>query len=177
MKGTKVAARYATSLLELAIENGNLESVAGDMKYLHDTIGENIELTSLFKNPIIPGEKKIAIYKEIFGQFEGVTMSFLELITQNRREKFMPEIAASFEAQLKEHKGIFPVQLIMATALDAETKKNILAKVEGSVNGTLEVTELIDESLIGGFIVKIGDKQIDASISSQLNKLKQSLTH
>ncbi|MFT7345129.1 MAG: F-type H+-transporting ATPase subunit delta [Lentimonas sp.] len=177
MKGSKVAARYATSLLELAIEKGNLESVAGDMKYLHDTNEQNADLTSLFNSPIVSGDKKIAIYKEIFGQFEDISMSFLELITNNSRENLMPEIAASFETQLKEHKGIVPVHLITAVELDEETKKNILAKIEGSVNGTLEVTESIDASLIGGFIVKMGDKQIDASISSQFNKLKQSLTH
>jgi F-type H+-transporting ATPase subunit delta len=177
MKGTKVAARYAKSLLELAIERGNLEQVAGDMKYLYETQAKNAELVSLFNSPIIDTAKKIEVMKAVFGQFETITMDFVVMIAEKKRENFLPEIAASFNAQLKEYKGIHMVELVSAIALDESTKKTILAKVEASVNGTLEVTEKIDPSLIGGFIVNIGDRRIDASVASQFNKLKQSLTH
>ena len=85
-------------------------------------------------------------------------------------------ISVEFEAQVKAYKGIVPITLVSAIPLEASTKEAILAKVRGSVKGTLEVTEEIDPSIIGGFLVKMGDTRIDASVSSQLNKLKQRLT-
>jgi F-type H+-transporting ATPase subunit delta len=176
MKGSKVAARYATALLELAIEQNKIEQISGDMKFLLETNNETRDFQLLLDSPIVKGDKKIAIFSELFGQFEDVSMSFVKLITENGRESYLPSIAEAFDVQLKEHKGIVPVTLISAVQLDASTKKIILDKVDKSISGQLEVTELIDESLIGGFIVRMGDKQIDASVASQFNDLKQRLT-
>lgn len=177
MKGTKVAVRYAKSLLELALEKGNLDSVAGDMHFFTQTLEENKELSVFLNNPVIDAEKKTSVFKAVFAQFEEVTMSFFALVTKNGRESVLPAIAKAFDAEVKAYKGIVAVELITAVALDDATRKSILAKVDAHVNGTLEVKETIDTDLIGGFIVKMGDKQIDASISNQLNNLKQRLTH
>lgn len=177
MKGTKAAIRYAKSLLDLALEKGNLDSVAGDMNFFSQTLENNPELGRLLNSPIIEGGKKIEVFKSVFGQFEPVTMSFFELVTTNGREGVLPQIAKTFEAEVKAHKGIVPIELVTAVALDDATRKTILAKVDEHVTGTLEVKETIDAELIGGFIVKMGDKQIDASVSNQLNNLKQRLTH
>ena len=177
MKGTKAAVRYAQSLMELALEKGNLEPVANDMNYLQNAVNENPELVSFFKSPIISSTKKLEVIKAVFGQFEAATMTFVELVVKNRREMLLPSIAESFGELIKEHKGIVSIELVTAVQLDEETKKNILAKIEGTVKGTLEVTETIDPEIIGGYIVKMGDRRIDASVKSQFNKLKQTLTH
>ncbi|MDB4516250.1 ATP synthase F1 subunit delta [Crocinitomicaceae bacterium] len=176
MKSTKVAARYAKALLELAIENKKVDSVAGDMHFLLQTNNETKDFELLISSPIIQADKKISVFKMIFEQFEDITLSFLELLTNNGREAYLPVIAVEFEAQVKAYKGIVPITLVSAIPLEASTKEAILAKVRGSVKGTLEVTEEIDPSIIGGFMVKMGDTRIDASVSSQLNKLKQRLT-
>jgi len=176
MKGTKAASRYAKALLELAIEQQKLDQVAADMAYLTQVNAESAELAVLLNSPIINSHKKISIFKELFGAYDTLSISFVELITKNGREALLAEIASSFTAQLKTYRGITPVTLVSATKLNDTTRKAILSKVEGSVKGTLEVTEIINESLIGGFIVKIDDKQVDASIASQFNKLKQRLT-
>lgn len=176
MKSTKVAARYAKALLELAIENNKVEQILGDMNYLLSANAETHDFQLLLKSPIINSDKKIAIFAELFDQFETVTKSFVELITRNGREGLLVEIATSFGAQVKEYKGIVPVTIVTATPLNAQTKENILSKVRGLISGNLEVTEEIDASLIGGFVVKMDDKQIDASVSNQLNNLKQRLT-
>jgi len=177
MKGSKVAARYAKSLLEITIEKGMVDQVANDMSHLYDTQAENKDLVSLFNSPVVSSAKKNEVLKEVFAQFEGLTASFVSMVVNKGRENHLPQIAYSFIQQVKEHKGIVPVELISAVALDDSTKKNIFSKIESSVKGTLEVSETIDPSIIGGFIVKMGDRRIDASVSSQLNKLKQSLTH
>jgi F-type H+-transporting ATPase subunit delta len=103
-------------------------------------------------------------------------MAFLKLITKNGREGLLPEIAEAFAALVRESKGIVSVSLISAAPLDASTKDAITKKVQGLVSGQLEIEEKIDESLIGGFVVRMGDTQIDASVASQFNKLKQRLT-
>lgn len=176
MKSTKVASRYAKSLLEIAIEQKKVDSILGDMNFLLQTNNESHDFELLIASPIIDGAKKIEIFKMIFEQFEDITMSFVELITKNGREAYLPQIAESFEAQVKEFKGIVPVTLITAKPLNQATKDQIIAKVQGTVNGQLEVTEKIDESIIGGFVVRMGDMRIDASVSSQFNNLKQRLT-
>lgn len=176
MKSTKVAVRYAKALLELAIENKNVDSVLGDMQFLLQVNNDTPDFEMLIASPVINADKKLDIFKMIFEQFETVSMSFVKLVTENGREGHLPAIAESFEAQVKEYKGIVPMTLVSAVPLDAATKDAIVAKVQGGVQGTLEIKEVIDEELIGGFMVKMGDVQIDASVSSQLNKLKQRLT-
>lgn len=176
MKNTKAASRYAKALLELAIEQKKIDSVLGDMQFLLRTSDEIRDFALLIASPIINADKKISIFEKVFEQFEEVSMAFIRLVTKNRREDLLPQIAASFEAQLKEYRGIVPITLISAVKLEDSTKNGILAKVQAAVNGTLEVTEEIDSSLIGGFMVRMGDVQIDASVSSQFNNLKQRLT-
>jgi F-type H+-transporting ATPase subunit delta len=176
MKGTKVAGRYAKALLELAIEQNKVDSVSGDMNFLAEVSTGSRDFELLIASPIIHADKKIAIFEKVFEQFETMTMSFVRLITKNGRESMLPAIAEAFSAQVKAHKGIVPITVVSAVPLDASTRDKILAKVQSGVHGTLEVTEKIDESLIGGFIVRMGDMQIDASVSSQFNNLKQRLT-
>ena len=176
MKGSKIAGRYATALLELSIEQNKVDQVLADMKYLLEVNNETRDFQLLLDSPIVKGDKKIAIFEELFGQFEEVSTSFVKLITNNGRESYLPTIAEAFDAQVKEHRGIVPITIISAVPLANSTKEIILEKVEKDVNGKLEVTELIDSSLIGGFIVRMGDKQIDASVASQFNDLKQRLT-
>lgn len=176
MKSTKSASRYAKALLELAIEQNNVDQIASDLKYLEQVNADTKEFKILLNSPLINSDKKIAIFSEVFDQFEKLTSSFIKLITKNRREYMLPAIASSFDSQLKAYRGIVPISIISASAMNNATREMILAKIGASVNGTLEVTETIDKSLIGGFIVNMGDQRIDASVASQFNNLKQCLT-
>lgn len=176
MKGTKAASRYAKALLDLAIEGNQVDSVLNDMRYLSVVSNDSREFQLLIQSPVVNSEKKIAIFNEIFGQFQQLTRMFIELVTKKRREVLLSEIASSFEVQVNKYKGITPLTIISAVPLSEAVKNKIVAKVQGSVSGTLEITEKIDPTLIGGFIVRMDDKQIDASVSSQLDNLKQRLT-
>lgn len=176
MKGTKAAGRYAKALLELALEQNKLEQVLADMKYLLEIYNQSHDFQMLLNSPIVKSEKKISIFNELFGQFEVLTSDFVKMIINNRREDSLAQIAFAFDEIVKEHKGIVPITLTTAIKLDEATKATILEKVEKNVSGQLEVTENIDPTLIGGFIVRMGDKQIDASVSNQFRELKQRLT-
>jgi F-type H+-transporting ATPase subunit delta len=176
MKSTKAASRYAKALLELAIENNKVDAIAKDMHHLASVCAENPDFIKFLNSPVVRADKKISIFSEIFGQFDKITTLFVNLIFTNRREFLFAEIAHSFNDQMKAHKGIVPMTITSASPLAASTKESILSKIRGSVKGELEITEEIDPELIGGFIVRMGDTQIDASISNQLNNLKQRLT-
>ena len=175
MKSTKSAGRYAKALLELALDQQKIEVIENNMQQIISVANEAHDFQVFLNSPLIKVDKKIEVINSIFGNFDALSISFLELVANNGRESYITEIAHSFLNQLKEHRGIVPVTIISAQKLDAKTKEQITSKISASIQGTLEITENVDESLIGGFIVRMGDHQIDASVSNQLNRLKQEL--
>lgn len=172
MKSTKAATRYAKALLDLAVENNKTEQVSANMLALISANEGNEEFNGFLNSPIISSEKKNEIFKVLFPNFESQTVSFMELIAKNGRENILPAIAASYQEQLKAHKGIVSVILTSAVPLDAATKATILQKIQVAVKGEIELEEQIDPSLIGGFVIKIGDNRIDASVVNQLKNIK-----
>jgi len=176
MKSTKSAVRYAKALLELAIEQNKLESISNDMNAIIAANEETRDFQLFLSSPLIQAEKKVSIFNQLFDYFEDLSLSFVSLITKNGRENILVEIAASFQDQVKAYKGIVPVTLVSSKKLDETTVNAILAKVKPAVKGEIELTEKIDEEILGGFVVKIGNTQVDASVANQLKNLKQRLT-
>lgn len=176
MKSTKAAARYSKALLDLAVEQNLVDRVADDMNYILEVDSQTRDFQVVLNSPVISASKKLEIFSQIFTSFDESTKKFIELITKNRREYMLVQIASSFKSQVNAMRGIVPVTLVSAVSMSDDTKKEILQKVEQAVGGKIEVTEQLDESLIGGFIVKMEDKQFDASVSRQLSNLKQLLT-
>jgi len=176
MKGTKTAARYATALLEFSVEKNVLSEVYRDMVYLHDLVLENYDFQLFLKNPIINSTKKKDVFSSVFSDFNEVSIQFIHLMTQNKRENILLAISESFISQYKTKNGIFPVTITSAHKLDDKVRKDILDKIKKEINGEIELTEQIDASIIGGFVVRMGDKRIDASVASQFSNLKQHLT-
>jgi len=177
MKSTKSAIRYAKALLELSIENSNLDEVSSDMKRIVESSNETNDFKVFLSSPVIKSDKKIEVLKVLFVGFEKLTNSFIDLITKNKREYLLIEIAEAYLYLLKKHQQIVPVSITSARKLEKETLNQILDKMKSHVEGDFEVTEEVDESLIGGFIVRLDDKQIDASVLTQLNRMKQELAN
>jgi F-type H+-transporting ATPase subunit delta len=176
MKSAKSASRYAKALLELAVDQQKVDVIESNMQRILSAAKETNEFQVFLNSPIINIDKKIDVLNKLFGEFEPLTLSFIALITKNGRERFITEIANSYISQVKEYKGIVPITITSARVLDAATKANIFAKISTTVKGTLEITELVDESIVGGFIVRMGDKQFDASVATQLLRMKQELS-
>ena len=177
MKSTKSAIRYAKALLELSIENSNLDEVSSDMRRIVESSNETNNFKVFLSSPVIKSDKKIKVLKVLFVGFEKLTSSFIDLITKNKREYHLVEIAEAYLYLLKKHQQIVPVSITSARKLEKETLNQILDKMKSHVEGDFEVTEEVDESLIGGFIVRMDDKQIDASVLTQLNRMKQELAN
>ena len=104
MKSTKSAIRYAKALLELSTENSNLEDVSSDMKRIVESSRETNDFKVFLNSPVIKTDKKIQIMKVLFVGFENLTMSFIDLITKNKREYLLVEIAEAFLYLLKKQK-------------------------------------------------------------------------
>lgn len=173
---SKVAYRYAQSLLDLSKEQNVLDKVNGDMEQLAGVCKESKEFQNLLNSPIIDSEKKTEVFKAVFeSKMEKMSLDFMNLILKNSRERLLPEIAEGFVKLYKQDKNILDVTVISATKLDAAAKESIVTKIKSKFDGTIEMNEEIDPELIGGFIVRIDDQQIDASIASQLANLKNIL--
>lgn len=172
MLDTVVAKRYAKSLLGLAKEMGVLKEVNEDMKLFASVCNENRELPVLFRNPIVPSDKKLAILKALFSQkMNKLSLSFFEIVTNKGREKFLFDIAKAYTEQFKVLNGILTAEISSASGLDDSLRAKVFEMLKDSNNSEIELHEKIDKDLIGGFILRVGDKQYDASILSDLRKL------
>lgn len=173
-----VASRYAKSLLDLAVEKGQLDAVYADMLQIKAVCDASKDFILFLNSPIIKSDKKIAAIKAVFeGKLNPMSIGFLTIVTSKRRESVIPEMAESFIEQYRTHKNILTAVVTSANGLDAATKQKALELVKTQLNGEIELVEKTDANLIGGFILKIGDKQLDKSVSRQLSNLKKELTN
>lgn len=175
MSINKIASRYAKSLLDLAKEQNKIEVVLEDVKTLQQA-SENRDLYLLFKSPIVNTEKKLAILKEIFeGKIDELTMAFINIITRKGREAYVPDINEAFISQYRELNSISTVTITTAEAMSDADLASIKAKLQVSTEtrDNLEIETKIDPSIIGGFVIEIGDKLYDASVQHKLDELKK----
>jgi F-type H+-transporting ATPase subunit delta len=177
MKGTRAAVRYAKALKELALEQGVLEKVCEDMKLISSVCLNNHDFTVVLDSPIIKTDKKQAILKEIFdGKICNLTELFIQILVTKRRESYIEAIAIEFVKQFKEHKKILSAVVTTAFGLDEELRKKVLEVVKGNGDSEIELIEKINDTLLGGFTLQVGDKRIDASLSKQIRKLGMSFS-
>lgn len=172
---TKVAKRYAKSLINLSNEQGVLDAVNNDMKLFSTVCNENHDLALLLSNPIIHGDKKLAILKQIFEkQMNKVTMTFFQIVVRKGREKYLLQITKDFIDQYKTLKKILTAEIISAVGLDDKLRKQVYNLLRNDTNSEVELVEKVDKKLIGGFVLRVGDLQYDASVASSIRKLTQS---
>jgi F-type H+-transporting ATPase subunit delta len=173
-----VASRYAKSLLDLSVEKGLLEAVYADMLQVKSVSENSKEFINFLNSPIIKSDKKIAAMKAVFdGKLNAITSGFLTIVASKRRESIIPEMANSFVEQYRSHKNVLTAVVTSASGLDAATKQKALDLVKGQMSGEVELVEKVNPNIIGGFILKIGDKQLDKSVARQLSNLKKELTN
>jgi F-type H+-transporting ATPase subunit delta len=169
-----VAGRYASSLMQLAQEKNKMEDVRQDMRLIGQVYSENRDFMLFVNSPLIKTDKKIVVLESIFkGKISDLTMSFLVLMANKHRESYLKDIATAFEESYKEKKNIFTAVVTSAVGLDKTTKEKVLDLVKKQLNGEVELIEKVDPSTIGGFILKVGDKQVDRTVARQLSNLKK----
>ena len=172
MQNSRLAVRYAKSLFDLAFENGTVEAVCADMKAILATCKNSRELQLVLKSPIIKTDKKLAIMKALFaGKVNELTIAYLTLLINKRREQNIEGIAAAYIEKYKSDKNILTAVITTAAGLDEEVGSKVIDLVKNSLKSEVELVEKVDKNIIGGFILRVGDKQDDTSIRRKIKSL------
>lgn len=174
MIASKVATRYAKALFSLANELNKSDEVYKDMGTLSETVSGSKDLNNLLKSPVIKSDKKIEVLAKLFGNnFSELTNKYLSLITSKGRESILGEIASAYENIYKQSNNILTAEVTTAVKMDSELKNKVLGLVKGKGNNEVELLEKIDPKIIGGFIIRTGDRQIDASLAKKFRDLRK----
>jgi F-type H+-transporting ATPase subunit delta len=173
MSDIRVASRYAKSLIDLAQEKGILEQVHQDMLLFTKTVNENRDFKLFLSNPIINHGKKLAVLKNLFtDKVNTLTLTFFTIITQKNREAILETVALEFEKQYNLIKGIVKAQVTSATPLTPALRTQLMQKIAQQTGKTIQLEEKVDPALIGGFVLRVGDNQLDDSIRTNLRNLR-----
>ncbi|PIE50003.1 MAG: ATP synthase F1 subunit delta [Flavobacteriales bacterium] len=174
MLTSKVAKRYAQGFLDFAQESKNTDAIYTEMKEVVKTVNNSRELELFFATPFIDYKKKMSVASEIFKSFSSTSQNMISLVIKQGREKHLKNIAQEFINKVEDLKGIQRVSLTTAKELSPENIKQILASTT-LVNTTTEydLETKINPDLLGGYVLRVGDQQIDASVQTKLNKLRK----
>ncbi|MDN3687973.1 ATP synthase F1 subunit delta [Cyclobacterium jeungdonense] len=178
MSAYRVASRYAKSLLELAVENDILEKVHQDMNGVLSMAGQSPDFIDAIKSPVITSDQKLILIRALFGKtVSPLSMKFFELVSKKGRESLLPDMAQGFHRLYNEHMGIQSAEVVATIQLD-EALRNSFKDIVKEVSGKdkVELIEKINPNVIGGFILKIEDRQLDESIKSKLQQLRLGFT-
>ena len=172
-----ISKAYGEALFELAIEKNELESIAEQVNVLANAFAENPELVKLISHPKISKEEKINVIETIFkGRMSDDIVGFLVIIVEKDRGSEIEDILKLFQAKVREYKKIGVALVTSAIELSTEQKQKVEQKLlQQTAYESFEVEYKVDASLIGGMIIRIGDRVVDSSIRSKLDNLTKEL--
>lgn len=172
-----VAGRYAGALFDLAKEQNLLEPVEKDLKTLADTLAANPELGLILGNRQIGSDKKFQLLTGLFGkEFQELTLNFLGVVLEKRREEYLEEIVFSFQRELDEYRGIVEAEVRTAVELPEEGQKALAERLTKTIGKQVRLNFRVEPDLLAGAVLKIGDKVIDGSIATRLKNLQAELS-
>ncbi len=175
MNDSKISVRYSRALFESALEMKLLDRIYEDMIFISG-VCRIPQMKELLESPVIRPTKKIDILNKVIGNnLQKITFSLVGLVVKNGRESFLPGIAREFIHKTKEYKGITESVLTTAVGIDPKIRKQIIDFISGIFKTKVELREVVDKEILGGFILKIEDNYIDASVKNKLRKIEKAL--
>ncbi|WP_428230708.1 ATP synthase F1 subunit delta [Flavobacterium sp.] len=177
MASTRAAIRYAKAILDLANSKGVAEAVNNDMKSIASTIDTNAELSTFIQNPTTKVEVKESALLEVFENVNSVTKGLFHLLFENKRFEILEAIALEYKRLFDESNGVEVAKVTTAIPMDATLEAKVLAKVATLSDKKITIENVVDPSIIGGFILRIGDQQYNASVANRLQVLKRELSN
>lgn len=177
MKLSRAASRYATAILDLAIDKKQAAAVNEDMKSVLTTVHKNKELQDFLKSPVVKTEQKRGALRQIFSSVSGITMGAFDLIVDNQRANILGDIATKYILLFEEMNKREVATVTTAVEMTTELEAKVLAKAKELAGTEVSLEKKIDPSIIGGFILRVGDKEINASVNSTLGELKREFAH
>jgi F-type H+-transporting ATPase subunit delta len=176
MSGTRAAIRYAKAILSLAVDQKSEETINNDMKLIAKTVSENADLDLALKNAITKQETKKAILNQVFPNLNALTSKSFDVLVENNRIDAVADVARKYNELYEAHIGKEKATVTTAVAMTGDLENKVMAKIKELTSKSVELENIVDESIIGGFILRVGDIQYNASIASKLNKLKREFT-
>ena len=177
MSGIRAAIRYAKAILEIADSKGVASEVSTDMTLIATTITGNSELTHFIQNPLIKTDTKKNVVLEVFASVNPVTQSLFHLLLENKRFEILAAIAVEYNNLFDVMNGVEVAKVTTAFPMDAALEAKVLAKIATFSDKKVTIENTVDASIIGGFILRIGDKQYNASVANRLHVLKRELSN
>jgi F-type H+-transporting ATPase subunit delta len=174
---SRAAIRYAKAILETAVSTGKANQVNDDMKSIIAAVNSSADLKEFLASPIITSEVKMNVLSEVFGSVQADTKSLFRLLQENKRFQILEAIATQFNAQFDEMNGVEVAKVTTAFPITADLEAKILAKATSISTKKITIQNTVDPSIIGGFILRIGDKQYNASVSNRLHELKREFSN
>jgi F-type H+-transporting ATPase subunit delta len=173
MNYSKIAVRYAKALFDLAGEQKSIDAVYEDMKVI-DWLCTMQEVKEIIGNPVIPQKKRKEIIVVLTGEGTNrLTVKFIELMFSHGRGDHLGAAARNYLELTRRHRGIRQVTITTAIPVSAKIKEELAAVISGVSNGTIEFIEQVNSSVVGGFIIRVEDAYIDASVRTRLNRFRK----
>jgi len=176
MSGSRAAIRYAKAVLSLAQDQKAEDVVNNDMKSIVNAIAQSTELSQMLQNPVVRSSDKKAVLSSVFAKANTITTNLIDTLISNKRLALLNEVASSYINLYDHLRGSQIAKVTTAIALTPELKTKVLAKVKELTGKEAELENNIDETILGGFILRVGDIQYNASIANKLDKLKREFT-
>lgn len=177
MTGSRAAIRYAKAILDMAQASGTAGNVNEDMALIASTIKGNAELSNFVQSPVVKADVKESALKEIFAATQGITQGLFHLLNENKRFEILPLIAEEYKSQFDSLNGIEVATVTTAIPLTEELEAKVMAKIKEFSNKKVTIKNVVDPSIIGGFIIRIGDRQFNASVANRLTTLRRELSN
>ena len=174
---SRAAIRYAKAILETAVSTGKANQVNDDMKSIIAAVNSSADLKEFLASPIITSEVKMNVLSEVFRSVQADTKSLFRLLQENKRFEILEAIATQFNVQFDEMNGVEVAKVTTAFPITADLEAKILAKATSISTKKITIQNTVDPSIIGGFILRIGDKQYNASVSNRLQELKREFSN
>ena len=177
MAGSRAAIRYAKAALALAGEQDAVKAVYGDMDLVKNTVSANRDLQLMLKSPVVKAEVKKAVLDEIFAGLHKITGDLIRVLVVNNRVDLLANVAGQYMALYDEHHGKQQAVVTTAVPLTDRLKAGVLQKVKELTGKEATLKNVIDESIIGGFVLRIGDLQYNASLARRFSDLKRKISY
>lgn len=174
---SRAAIRYAKAILETAVSAGKTDQVNDDMKSIVDSVSGSQELSEFLSSPIISSEVKMNALSEVFANVQSETKMLFKLLQENKRFEILEPIASQFNRLFDEMNGVEVAKVTTAFPITPELETKVLAKIAEISNKKITIENIVDPSIIGGFVLRIGDKQYNASVANRLQELKREFSN
>jgi len=173
---SRAAVRYAKAVLELAKDQKSADAVNDDMKLISNTISDSKDLSEMLHNPVVRSSVKKSVLNKVFKNTNTITTGLFDTLISNKRLSILEDVAIKYTHLYDELKGTEVAQVTTAVPLTKELEKKVQVKIKELIGKEAEIKNTVDQSILGGFILRIGDIQYNASIANKLNRLKREFT-